>query len=339
MKKLLFFLSLSLSALTLTFAQAPQGFNYQAVARNTSGVALISTTVGLEISLRQGSASGTIVYTEAHTPTSNTLGLINLVVGMGTPSMGTFSGIDWSAGPYFIEISMDAAGGTSYVLMGTQQLMSVPYALYAANGGTTGATGATGVAGTNGATGATGANGTNGATGATGVAGTNGATGATGTAGTNGVTGATGATGTAGANGTNGTNGTNGATGATGAAGTNGATGATGPAGSVVRIFTASPSGGSVDWLIDAVSDYVGGDNSDPVLTLHRGMTYQFVVTGGHPFRISTTVGGAGFPVGVTNNDTGSGTVTFKVPMDAPSSIVYYCMAHPGTMFGTINIP
>lgn len=336
MKKLIFFLSLSLSTFTLTFAQAPQGFNYQAVARNTSGVALISTNVGLEISLRQGSASGTIVYTEAHAVTSNNLGLINLTVGMGTPSMGTFSSIDWSAGPYFIQISMDATGGTTYVLMGTQQLMSVPYALYAANGGTTGATGATGTNGAMGATGATGAAGTNGATGATGTAGTNGATGATGTNGTNG---ATGATGMAGVNGTNGTNGTNGATGATGTAGTAGATGATGAAGTITKVFTAMPGGGSIDWLIDNVSDYVGGDNSDPVLTLHRGMTYQFVVTGGHPFRISTTVGGVGFPVGVTNNDTGSGTVTFKVPMDAPASIVYYCMAHPGSMFGTINIP
>jgi len=251
MKKSFLLFLFSCLAITAS-AQTPQGFNYQAVARNTSGLTLTKQTVGLQISLLQESATGMAVYTETHHVTSNNIGLLNLVVGNGTATTGTFSGIDWSAGPYFIEISMDATGGTSYVLMGTQQLMSVPYALYAANAGTSGAMGATGatgvtgndgINGTDGTTGVTGATGTNGingtdgttgATGATGTNGTNGidgTTGATGNNGIDGVAGSTGIAGATGATGNNGTDGTNGTTGATGNAGSAGATGATGATG------------------------------------------------------------------------------------------------------------
>lgn len=220
MKKLFSLFILNCVAV-IAFAQVPQGFNYQAVARNASGIALVSQPVGLQISLRQGTAAGTIVYTETHAVTSSNIGLLNLVVGNGTPTTGTFSSIDWSAGPYFIEISMDVTGGTSYSLMGTQQLMSVPYALYAANG-TPGATGATGPTGLTGATGIAGINGTNGATGITGAAGINGSAGIagpTGAIGAAGVTGPIGLTGAVGANGATGANGIAGATGSTGAIG------------------------------------------------------------------------------------------------------------------------
>ncbi len=221
MKKIIAFLILN-AAFLISFAQAPQGFNYQAVARNLSGTALINQSIGMKISLRQGSSAGTIVYTETHTVTSNNLGLLNLVVGSGTPVTGTFNTINWANGPYFIEISMDITGGTAYALMGTQQLMSVPYALYAQNSGTPGTqgnTGATGAAGTIGATGNSGATGLIGATGTSGSNGNNGSTGATGATGTTGINGATGSSGI---------DGINGSTGATGTIGINGATGATG---------------------------------------------------------------------------------------------------------------
>jgi len=236
MKKIITLLALAFIVFAAN-AQAPQGFNYQAVARNTSGAALTNQAVGLQIRLLQGSAAGTAVYTETHSLTSSNIGLLNLVVGSGTPVTGTFNSVNWAAGPYFIEISMDVTGGTSYVLMGTQQLMSVPYALYAANAGTSGATGPTGANGTNGAdgaTGSTGVNGMDGAAGATGIAGAtgtngiDGATGATGNTGANGMDGATGNTGIAGATGVDGIDGATGVTGATGIAGTTGVTGATG---------------------------------------------------------------------------------------------------------------
>lgn len=324
MKKLLSLLILN-SLIILGFAQAPQGFNYQAVARNSSGVALVSQPIGLQISLRQTTAVGTIVYTETHAVTSNNLGLVNLVVGMGTPVTGTFNTINWATGPYFIEVSMDITGGTTYSLMGTQQLMSVPYALYAANS----AAGATGATGANGSTGATGAAGTVGATGPTGAASTvAGPTGATGSAGANGATGSVGPTGAAGA------------TGATGSVGATGVTGATGPTGTVARVFTVTNSG-STNYLIDNAADYNGAPfNADPTIVLQRGLIYQFnISSGGHPFRIAVSAGGAQYNVGVSANDVSSGTIIFRVPMDAPTTLSYYCTIHPATMVGNISIP
>ena len=329
MKKIFSFVILNCFVI-VAFAQAPQGFNYQAVARNSSGIALVSQPIGLQISLLQGTASGTIVYTETHAVTSNNLGLVNLVVGNGTVVTGTFTTINWAAGPYFIEVSMDITGGTTYLLMGTQQLMSVPYALYAENSGS-GATGSTG------STGATGTAGAAGATGAAGTAGVTGATGPTGATGTAGVAGATGADGTAG---TAGVTGATGPTGATGSVGATGATGLTGPTGTVARVFTILNSGAS-NYLIDNVADYNAAPfNADPTISLQRGLTYQFNITAvGHPFRIATSVGGAQYNVGVSANDVSSGTIIFRVPMDAPTTLFYNCTIHPGTMFGTINIP
>lgn len=195
MKKVILIFSICLTIGFTLKAQAPQGFSYQAVARNNSGVAVTNQSIGLKINLRQGTASGAIEYSETHTVTSSNIGLLNLVVGGGTVAIGTFNTIDWSAGPYFIEISMDVTGGTNYVLMGTQKLMSVPYALYAANGGTTGAQGITGSTGSTGSTGDQGAIGVTGAIGSTGVTGSTGVIGATGDIGTSGATGSTGSTG------------------------------------------------------------------------------------------------------------------------------------------------
>ena len=97
-------------------------------------------------------------------------------------------------------------------------------------------------------------------------------------------------------------------------------------------------SNSSVAWLINNPSDYVSGSNVNPTLTLTRGMTYRFNVNvNGHPFRIASSSSGPAFNVGVTNNDVMNGTLTFKVPMDAPSQLYYYCLAHPG-MNGVINI-
>jgi len=223
-------------------AQAPQKMSYQTVIRDASTVLITSTTVGIQVSILQGSASGAAVFVETHTPTTNANGLASLEIGTGTPVTGTMAGIDWAAGPYFIKTETDPLGGTAYSIVGTSQLMSVPYALFSANGtpgavGPTGANGLDGTNGTDGATGLTGATGADGAAGANGAVGATGADGATGAAGSNGsngatgATGLTGATGAAGANGSNGATGATGLTGATGAAGSNGSNGATGATG------------------------------------------------------------------------------------------------------------
>lgn len=129
MKKIITLIALCIT--TLVSAQAPEGINYQAVIRDNTGGVLLNTSVGIKISILQGSATGTSVYEESFTPTTSDFGLVNLVIGQGTAISGDFTTIDWSNGPYFMELSADETGGTSYALLGTQQLMSVPYALHA----------------------------------------------------------------------------------------------------------------------------------------------------------------------------------------------------------------
>ena len=116
-------------------AQAPQTMTYQSVLRNSSNALMATTTVGTKISIVQGTANGTLVYVETQTTTTNSNGLLSLQIGAGTPVIGTFSAIDWSNGPYFIKTETDPTGGSSYTIIGTQQLASVPYALYAAKSG------------------------------------------------------------------------------------------------------------------------------------------------------------------------------------------------------------
>ena len=115
----------------LTFAQVPQGISYQAIALNSSGNPVVSSNVGIRLSILDNSATGTVLYTETHTKTTNAQGLFNLVIGQGTPTVGTFASIKWETNTKFLMEEIDIAGGTNYVLVGTTQLLSVPYAMYA----------------------------------------------------------------------------------------------------------------------------------------------------------------------------------------------------------------
>jgi len=135
MRKLFTFLTAVLLTASV-FAQSPEKMSYQAVIRNSSNVLVTNTSIGMQISILQGTASGTAVYVETQNPTTNANGLVSIVIGGGTVVSGTFASIDWSAGPYFIETKTDPSGGTNYTITGTSQLLSVPYALYAANAGT-----------------------------------------------------------------------------------------------------------------------------------------------------------------------------------------------------------
>jgi hypothetical protein len=172
MKKLILLICLFVTTNTL-FAQAPQGVNYQTVVRNNAGVAIENQSVSIRFTVLQNSVNGTAVYTEIHAATTNFLGLVNLVIGQGNATQGSFNNIDWATGPYFIQTEVDIAGGSNYVVAGTQQLMSVPYALYAASSGSSiaGPAGPQGIQGLPGQDGAQGAQGTQGIQG---VAGSNG---------------------------------------------------------------------------------------------------------------------------------------------------------------------
>lgn len=130
MKNLYITISALLLSVTL-FAQAPQKMSYQAVVRSASDALVANQLVGLQISILQGSISGTSVYRERHMPTSNINGLVTLEIGTGIVSLGDFSAIDWGNGPYFLKTQYDLTGGSNYTITGTSQFLSVPYALYA----------------------------------------------------------------------------------------------------------------------------------------------------------------------------------------------------------------
>ena len=267
MKNLLMFLSIGFISIT-SFGQAPDGINYQAVIRKTSGTLLTNSPVAIRVQIKQTSATGTVVFSERQTAITSAYGLVNLVIGQGTLLSGNFSTINWSTGNYWVSLGVDFSNGTNYVDYGSQRLMSVPYALYAKNAGnqlnqwrygnivpatTLGAMGdfyldmitgnvyyknssttwvLTGnIKGPTGATGASGSAGATGPIGLTGPAGPTGVAGPTGAQGIQGLTGPAGVAGPTGPAGAQGIQGLPGPSGASGTNGTNGAVGATGPIG------------------------------------------------------------------------------------------------------------
>ncbi len=94
--------------------------------------------VGIKISILQGTANGTAVYAETHSPLTNANGLATLEIGGGTMLSGNFANINWANGPYFVKTETDLNGGVNYTITSTTQLLSVPYALYSKNGLPTG---------------------------------------------------------------------------------------------------------------------------------------------------------------------------------------------------------
>ena len=123
------FLSILLLLPVLLEAQAPQAINYQAVARDAGGDALAGTNVSVRFVLRNGTPLGPVVYEEDHATVTDARGLFDLHIGRGTPVSGTFAAVDWAAGPFFLEVLLDAGQGLQSV--GVQELVSVPYALFA----------------------------------------------------------------------------------------------------------------------------------------------------------------------------------------------------------------
>jgi uncharacterized protein (TIGR02145 family) len=117
------------------FAQAPNAFNYQGVARDLTGSPIVNKNIGLRISIIQGTISETEVYKELHLVSTNNTGLFNIQIGYGTPVNDSIEMINWRNGPFYLKIEIDTEGGSNYQLVGTNQLLSVPYALYAENSG------------------------------------------------------------------------------------------------------------------------------------------------------------------------------------------------------------
>ncbi|MFT3934182.1 MAG: hypothetical protein QM726_11240 [Chitinophagaceae bacterium] len=133
-------LKLSASFLLLQFmviaaiAQSPAMINYQGVARNPVGNAIAFKNIKLRLSIHDGTATGTVVYTETRSVQTNAFGLFNVAIGStGTISAtGTIAGINWGGGSKYLQVEIDPDNGTTFTSMGASQLLSVPYALYSA---------------------------------------------------------------------------------------------------------------------------------------------------------------------------------------------------------------
>ncbi|ARV07505.1 hypothetical protein BTO04_12755 [Polaribacter sp. SA4-10] len=132
MNKIRFTLLAALLITVSIFGQSPEQISYQAVVRDAANAIVANQLVGMKISVLQTTENGTAVYEETQTPTTNANGLLSIYIGAGTTDVvGIFSDIVWSTGSYFVKIEIDPAGGTNYTIIGTTQLVSVPYALYA----------------------------------------------------------------------------------------------------------------------------------------------------------------------------------------------------------------
>jgi hypothetical protein len=135
MKKVL---TIFLSIISLTLmAQVPQGVGYQGVATDANGIELVNESISIRASVLSGSANGTVEWEETHATSTDTFGLFTLTIGQGTNTTNglqtSFADISWGTNTYFLKIEMDVTGGSTYSFMGTNQMMSVPYALYAEN--------------------------------------------------------------------------------------------------------------------------------------------------------------------------------------------------------------
>ena len=119
----------------LASGQVPQMIDYQGMARDGSGKPLDNFTIGVRMSVLTGPLPGTLIYSERHTPSTNSYGLFHLMIGDGIALTGTFSCIIWTGGDYYIQTEIDPSGGTTYIDMGKSKLATVPFAFYAANAG------------------------------------------------------------------------------------------------------------------------------------------------------------------------------------------------------------
>lgn len=144
MKKFLLLLSLNFVLIYLSFSQLPQLIKYQAVARDNTGSPLANKNISVLVYIIPNSPVIPPVYAESFSVTTNTFGLFDINIGGGSIVDGTFSTIDWSSGLFFLQISIDPNGGTTYTVMGTSQMLSVPYALYAGKSASLGVSGTTG---------------------------------------------------------------------------------------------------------------------------------------------------------------------------------------------------
>jgi len=246
-----------------------QGFNYQSIVRNASGVPQANMVVHLRFIIRDGSASGNQLYIEKQSPMTDGFGWLNVQVGSGNVELGNITGINWNSGPKFLSVLCGESVNGPFNQIANSQ---INYSAFAGPKGDTGAQGLkgdkgdTGAQGPQGATGQTGAKGDKGDNGVAGAMGLKGDKGDTGTQGPQGATGQTGAKGDKGDTGVDGTMGLKGDKGDTGAQGPQGATGQTGAKGDKGDTGVAGAMGLKGDKGDTGVAGAMGlkGDKGDP---------------------------------------------------------------------------
>jgi len=209
---------------------------------------VVNASVGVRVSILQGSPTGAVVYSEVYqpNPSTNANGLLGFNIGSGMPSVGLFAQINWSQGPYFVRVEADPNGGTNYFITSVSQLLSVPYALHARTADVPGLPGPQGPQGAVGPTGPQGPIGQTGPAGPQGIPGNDGAVGPQGPQGPQGPIGLTGPAGPQGVPGNDGAvgpQGTQGPIGLTGPQGVPGNDGAVGPQGPIGLAGPAGPAG------------------------------------------------------------------------------------------------
>ena len=133
MKKIIILLTIPISI----YSQVPLGFSFQTIIRDSDGKVQKNQATGIQFTVLEVSATGTVVFSETHTVSTNDFGIINLTIGTGTVTEGVFADIVWGSNIHFLKTEIDPTGGNTYTISTTSQLMSVPYAMYAMKADTT----------------------------------------------------------------------------------------------------------------------------------------------------------------------------------------------------------
>ncbi|MDW3211827.1 MAG: hypothetical protein R8N23_18300 [Reichenbachiella sp.] len=270
MKLFLHLILLGLLVSPKLLAQSPQAFKYQAVARDNAGNALNNRTVNFKISIRESSVSGNISYSETHLVTTSGNGLVQFEIGNGKILSGSFDEISWGDFNHFVEIGIDLDGGVNFISLGTSQLLSTPYALYAENSGSSipgpvGPAGPKGEAGPIGPQGFAGSDGEDGAQGPAGPAGEQGIPGIIGPQGEQGIQGEIGPQGEQGIQGEVGPQGEQGIQGEQGEKGDSGEAGIAGIDGKTIHHGSVDPTseGSNGDFYINTTTNSIFGPKAD----------------------------------------------------------------------------
>ena len=130
MKKIVLVSLITIVFITNLISQAPNMMSYQAVIWDATGYLVAEKMVSIKISILQGSVTGTSAFSETHRIQTNVNGLVSLMIGGGTNATGKIADINWGAGSYFLKTETDPTGGVNYNIVGTTQLISVPYAMH-----------------------------------------------------------------------------------------------------------------------------------------------------------------------------------------------------------------